>query len=1037
VPVLAPSATTIDEHTLHAVTVLSVLVAAVGFLFLSYDLLDRPPIVRRLIRVIVPGLLAALPWTILALVLSPSAQFGTLPIKYEFTNLAISAGLVGALIGLFVDRPDALVQMSLPFDFAPRSHRTASKQIFKVGRAFVLGCLCALTIWFIEPFITFGYPFHYTANSVEEVVRFLLIGGAGGALWQVLSRSMFGSTLPRFRVPLLDGMLGAVFWTVLLLVAWIAVALEDVILGDDGVVIPPESLIAVVLIPLLGALFTGMAGVLRRRFDQSVPVNTAIAIGGSASFGLPDMDGGTSRQLPSKPTGQLRGLTERVLPGIREYRLPAACWTIAWVAFVAANSVAIGPALSRLRSFLVFDRRSMFDPFGLLPSFLGAVGVGVGLEALAGLGSLGAAWVLVFWMARSFGVRGWAGRTAQVNPIVILLIRLAEWVEVWVLIPVLIVMEAIYFFLAHAGIAPPHFSPQIVLASALLAAMSIGLVSRWMGARLDGRVALQRQSPSTLARAIVLPVGWPLLWTVVWAAVVSTALAVGQFAYPGTHPGVLRVPLELTMSGLVLLGSVVTLAIGLSGCALVKPLLSVARIVGDNLDWPTQPEARHVVASRGAQLTFSRAISWREGLLLTVYWAGVWAIVGMLTSASAFFLSPLRSNDFSWQLHYVISPANIAVGILGILGVGLAVLFTGLFMRRILTWETSLQVKGLTTLGVILSILAFFMQLVEPTALLSYLPVQRGHSAPVLAVAWSPRGNRIASGGADNTVQVWAEDPQISVVSFQEHENKILSLAWSPDGTMIASGSANGLMYVWNARSAARISIAGNVHTPMYALAWAPNSDLIAHSADNGEVIVEHAHAPIRELLAILGYDHESGNVLAVAWSPDGRHVVSGSSDGEIRIWSIDSQALTLERAADAIQFKAHDGAVNAVVWSPDGTHLASAGADGTIRVWQVDTYTSAQMFRGHKGAVNAVAWSPDGTHLASAGADGTIRVWQVSTGATVMINHGHVGPVHALSWSPDDAFLVSAGEDREVQVCDAVNGDILYTYGPATERTA
>jgi serine/threonine protein kinase len=206
----------------------------------------------------------------------------------------------------------------------------------------------------------------------------------------------------------------------------------------------------------------------------------------------------------------------------------------------------------------------------------------------------------------------------------------------------------------------------------------------------------------------------------------------------------------------------------------------------------------------------------------------------------------------------------------------------------------------------------------DPHLLYTY----RGHSDGVNAVAWSPDGKRIASGGQDNTVQVWDAVDGGNVFTYRGHSDPVAAVAWSPDGRRIASGGWDNTVQVWDA-------------------------------ADGGHAFTYHGH---------------SVAVFAVAWSPDGRRIASGSGDNTVRVWD----------AADgghAFTYRGHSAAVAAVAWSPDGRRIASSSED--VQVWDAADGGHAFTYRGHSAAVDAVAWSPDGRRIASGGWGNTVQVWQ------------------------------------------------------------
>ena len=162
----------------------------------------------------------------------------------------------------------------------------------------------------------------------------------------------------------------------------------------------------------------------------------------------------------------------------------------------------------------------------------------------------------------------------------------------------------------------------------------------------------------------------------------------------------------------------------------------------------------------------------------------------------------------------------------------------------------------------------------------------------------------------------------------------------------------------------------------------------------------------------LLTYRGHSSGVHTVAWSPDGKHIASGSDDGTVQVWDATSGAnlLTLSNSSG----------VHTVAWSPDGKRLASGSWDKTVQVWDATSGRNVFTYRGHSDVVDTVAWSPDGKRLASGGWDKTVQVWDATSGRNVFIYRGHSNSVDTVAWSSDGKRLASGSADGTVQVWKA-----------------
>ncbi|MBI4752508.1 MAG: hypothetical protein HY774_28790, partial [Acidobacteria bacterium] len=168
--------------------------------------------------------------------------------------------------------------------------------------------------------------------------------------------------------------------------------------------------------------------------------------------------------------------------------------------------------------------------------------------------------------------------------------------------------------------------------------------------------------------------------------------------------------------------------------------------------------------------------------------------------------------------------------------------------------------------------------------------------------------------------------------------------------------------------------------------------------------------------------DGHQYSVTAVAIFPDGKRIVSGSANGILKIWD-------LETRAELATFRGHTGEVTAVAVLPDGRRLVSASRDETLKVWEVETGAELATFTGHTSGVKAVAVLPDGRRLVSASDDQTLKIWNVETGAELATFTGHTSGVTAVAVLPDGRRLVSAAGDGTLKVWEVETGTELATF--------
>ncbi|HEY6542796.1 MAG TPA: serine/threonine-protein kinase, partial [Ktedonobacteraceae bacterium] len=222
---------------------------------------------------------------------------------------------------------------------------------------------------------------------------------------------------------------------------------------------------------------------------------------------------------------------------------------------------------------------------------------------------------------------------------------------------------------------------------------------------------------------------------------------------------------------------------------------------------------------------------------------------------------------------------------------------------------------------------------------------------------------------------------------------------------------------------------------------------------------------------ALVTYSGHTNYIWSVAWSPDGRYIVSGSQDGTAQVWEASTGQKLLSTRSHIDPSQAEDWAnsvawspnskqivigykdgtaealdivsrqkvaiyqydtpwsVDAVAWSPDGQYVATGNFDNLVMVFSVSTGKLLYTYTGHNDSIKSIAWSHDSKRIASGSSDGTAQVWRASDGHTLLKYPLHNSDVWSVSWSPDDAFVVSGGLDGTAQVWDSVTGNTQVKY--------
>jgi len=256
--------------------------------------------------------------------------------------------------------------------------------------------------------------------------------------------------------------------------------------------------------------------------------------------------------------------------------------------------------------------------------------------------------------------------------------------------------------------------------------------------------------------------------------------------------------------------------------------------------------------------------------------------------------------------------------------------------------------------------------------------------ADTIAVAFSPDGKHFASGGKGTIL--WDLATRQEIMTFDE--NRSVSIAFSPDGKYLLFG-APGVPAMLSKRKPPAMKIFE-----------------VATRKEIRNFKIKH-------------------NIWSVAYSPDGKHVLSGDGGGKIGLWDT-----ALENSVRTVAGSDRGFApprVGAVAFSAGGEYALSGGSDDSVRLWNAKNLTQIKSFVGHSnlGGIHSVAFSPDGKYALSADYDSKIKIWDIASGSEWKALSGHTGKNAGVSakFFPNGKYVISAG-DASTRIWDVSTGE-------------
>ena len=278
------------------------------------------------------------------------------------------------------------------------------------------------------------------------------------------------------------------------------------------------------------------------------------------------------------------------------------------------------------------------------------------------------------------------------------------------------------------------------------------------------------------------------------------------------------------------------------------------------------------------------------------------------------------------------------------------------------------------------------------------------HSDAVRAVAYSPDGQRMASAGEDRSVIVWDAASGRKEAVLLGHQTRVIGVVFSPDGEWLVSSDQDSYLIRWDLGSRQSRWRIKSANPDNVCLAISPDGQFLAvrsgvYETDAGQPVLDNSSA---------AHINALNHMEAAAFSRDGRRLAF-VAENEVFVLEADGWRVV------GSQQNANLPLVS-LSFSPDSRHLVTGSTDGIILLWEADPLRLIAKVGNHAARIKSLSFSPDGTTLASSGDDKMIALWDLKGHQLITRIGTHTSPVYAIAFSPDGKQLVSGEHDRTVR---------------------
>jgi WD40 repeat protein/serine/threonine protein kinase len=286
-----------------------------------------------------------------------------------------------------------------------------------------------------------------------------------------------------------------------------------------------------------------------------------------------------------------------------------------------------------------------------------------------------------------------------------------------------------------------------------------------------------------------------------------------------------------------------------------------------------------------------------------------------------------------------------------------------------------------------------------------------GHLDEVYSVAYSKDGRRILTGSRDRTARIWDATSGEQIVELQGHNRGVTRASFSPDDKRIVTASLDGTVRVWDSATGTNLLTSTESTPDIWFAVFSPDGHRILAGGKSDAVRILDASSakdltPLKSL----------GNPYCIAFSHDGKRMLIGNHGHKPAV------LFDAESGNELFAFKGHSGEINAMAFSPDGALIITASDDHTVKIWDASHGTETPTLHGHTSWIWSLVLSPDGKRVLTGSFDHTAKLWDAITGRElVTLPPRDIGRILGVAYSADGR-LVAIHSDHTACVYETEN---------------